>query len=111
MKLEAITRGPALNPDKGAPIDTVPGNVGPLTGVVLGAEHPVPAHYDKPVSPWHLQEHMESSGFPFVDARCADVIEYAFRRKGGRQGLIDDLLKARHCLDAAVEHLRKGGAA
>ena len=111
MKLGDITRGPALNPDKGAPIDTVPGNVGPLTGVVLGADYHVPAHYDKPVMPWHLQEHMESSGSPFVDARRADVIEYAFRLKGGRAALIEDLLKARHCLDAAVEHLRKGGVA
>lgn len=61
-----------------------------------------PKHYDKPVTPWDLQQHMESSGSAFVDARRTDVIEYAFRMKGN---LLEDLKKARHCLDAAIQHL------
>ncbi len=61
-----------------------------------------PPHYDKPVTPWDLQRHMESSGDAFVDARRTDAIEYAFRMKGD---LLGDLKKARHCLDAAIEHL------
>ena len=61
-----------------------------------------PAHYDKPVTPWMLQEHMESSGNAFVDARRADAIEYAFRIKDDLKG---DLIKAKHCLEAAIAQL------
>lgn len=63
-----------------------------------------PTHYDKPVTPWDLQRHMETSGSAFIDARRTDVIEYAFRMKGD---LLGDLKKARHCLDAAIEHLEE----
>lgn len=66
----------------------------------------VPAHYDKPVQPWDLQRGMETSGSAFVDARRTDAIEYCFRMKGD---LIGDLKKARHCLEAAIEHLEKMG--
>lgn len=58
-----------------------------------------PPHYDKPVTPWHLEEHMESSGNAFVDSRRTDVIEYVFRIK---DNLLEDLKKARHCLDEAI---------
>jgi len=61
-----------------------------------------PAHYDKPVTPWMLQEHMETSGNAFVDARRADAIEYAFRIK---DDLKADLIKAKHCLEAAIAQL------
>lgn len=63
-----------------------------------------PKHYDKPVSPWCLERHMESSGNAFVDARRTDAIEYCFRMKGD---LLGDLEKARHCLDAAIEEYKK----
>jgi hypothetical protein len=63
---------------------------------------PVPLHYDKPVQPWDLERHMETSGNAFVDARRTDAIEYCFRVK---DDLISDLQKARHCLDAAIEFL------
>ena len=61
-----------------------------------------PKHYDKPITPWMLEEHMESSGDAFVDSRRSDAIEYAFRIKGD---LLGDLIKARHCIDAAIQKL------
>lgn len=61
-----------------------------------------PKHYDKPVTPWHLEMHMESSGNAFVDSRRSDAIEYCFRIK---DDLLEDLKKARHCLDAAIQVL------
>lgn len=48
---------------------------------------------------------MKSCGVPFVDARRTDIIEYAFRLKGGEEGLIADLKKAKHCCEAALELL------
>jgi len=80
----------------------------PLNDMKCNAAHiekvnnATPAHYDKPVTPWMLQEHMETSGNAFVDARRADVIEYAFRIK---DDLKSDLLKAKHCLEAAIAQL------
>lgn len=62
----------------------------------------IPAHYDKPVQPWDLERHMESSGNAFVDARRTDAIEYCFRMKGD---LLGDLRKAKHCIEAAIEAL------
>lgn len=62
----------------------------------------VPSHYDKPVTPWDLERHMDTSGHAFVDARRTDAIEYAFRIKDDP---LEDLRKARHCLDAAIEFL------
>lgn len=61
-----------------------------------------PSHYDKPVTPWDLQRHMDTSGDAFVDARRTDAIEYCFRMKSD---LIGDLRKARHCIEAAIEQL------
>ena len=66
----------------------------------------IPDHYrptgDGP-TPWDLQKVMQSSGSCFVDARRTDAIEYAFRMKDGK--LLEDLRKARHCLDEAIGHL------
>jgi len=45
---------------------------------------------------------MESSGNAFVDSRRSDAIEYAFRIK---DNLLEDLKKARHCLDEAIRVL------
>jgi hypothetical protein len=64
-----------------------------------------PTHYKTSpdaITPWDLQKHMQSSGSAFVDARRADAIEYAFRLKGD---LLEDLKKARHCLDEAIGEL------
>lgn len=61
-----------------------------------------PKHYNKPVTPWDLERHMESSGNVFVDARRTDAIEYCFRMK---DDLLADLKKARHCLDEAITTL------
>lgn len=61
-----------------------------------------PKHYNKPVTPWMLEEHMESSGNAFVDSRRSDAIEYAFRIK---DDLLSDLKKARHCIDEAIRVL------
>jgi hypothetical protein len=65
---------------------------------------PIPSHYNKPVTPWDLELHMESSGSAFVDARRTDTIEYAFRKK---DNMLEDLMKARHCLDAAIQELSR----
>lgn len=62
----------------------------------------VPKHYDKAVTPWDLERCMDSSGNAFVDARRTDAIEYCFRVK---DSLLDDLKKARHCIDAAIKEL------
>ena len=61
-----------------------------------------PEHYAGKVTPWDLQKCMKSSGNAFVDARRTDAIEYAFRIK---DDLLDDLRKARHCLDEAIKVL------
>lgn len=63
-----------------------------------------PKHYNKPIQPWDLERHMESSGNAFVDARRTDAIEYCFRMKGD---LLGDLKKARHCLEVAIGELEK----
>jgi hypothetical protein len=62
----------------------------------------VPKHYDKPVTPWDLERHMETSGNAFVDSRRSDAIEYTFRIK---DDLLGDLRKARHCIDEAIKVL------
>ena len=63
-------------------------------------------HYGERLQPWDLQKHMETSGDAFVDARRADALKYAFRIKGDKDKLIDDLEKAKHCLDAAISQLK-----
>lgn len=59
------------------------------------------------VSPWDLQAEMKTSGIAFVDARRADVLKYTFRLKDGLFTLLQDLKKARHCLDAGIEVLER----
>lgn len=87
-------------------------------GQVLIAGHPEPGaapqevggtHYQQglQVSPWELQRTMKTSGNVFADARRADAIKYTWRMKGDVAKLIEDLKKARHCLDAAIEELDK----
>jgi len=61
-------------------------------------------HYPK-LDPWKLQQEMTTSGNAFVDARRCDTIKYAFRMKGDKVKLLDDLKKARHCIDAAIKEL------
>lgn len=60
-------------------------------------------HYKVKIDPWELQRTMQTSGNAFVDARRADAIKYAWRNKEGK--LLEDLRKARHCLDAAIQEL------
>jgi hypothetical protein len=67
-----------------------------------------PTHYQPTgtgPTPWDLEKTMQSSGSCFVDSRRTDAIEYAYRLKGGPAGLLEDLRKARHCLDEAIAHL------
>lgn len=61
-----------------------------------------PKHYRAEVSPWDLQKYMFSSGNAFVDGRRCDAIKYIFRNK---ESLLEDLKKAKHCLEAAIERL------
>lgn len=63
-------------------------------------------HYESKVDPWELQREMKSSGDAFVDARRADAIKYAWRMKGDKKKLLEDLKKARHCIDAAITQLQ-----
>jgi hypothetical protein len=64
-------------------------------------------HYQQGVStsPWDLQSTMKTSGDAFVDARRADALKYTWRMKGDTTKLIEDLKKARHCLDAAITRM------
>lgn len=62
-------------------------------------------HYAAPVAPWDLQQTMQTSGDAFVDARRADAIKYAWRKKGGDARMLEDLKKAAHCLAAAIQRL------
>lgn len=62
-----------------------------------------PKHYNKAVTPWDLERCMDSSGDAFVDSRRTDAIEYCFRIK---DNLLEDLMKARHCIDAAIQQLQ-----
>ena len=68
---------------------------------------PRPAHYAKPVMPWDLQEHMDSSGDVFIDARRTDIIEYAFRIKGSRHEQKHDLEKVISNAKAAIARMEK----
>jgi len=63
-----------------------------------------PAHYAGTVTPWDLERCMVSSGNAFVDSRRTDAIEYCYRMKGN---LLQDLLKAKHCIEAAIQELEK----
>ena len=63
-----------------------------------------PKHYEGAVTPWDLERCMQSSGNAFVDARRTDAIEYCFRIK---EDLLEDLKKARHCLDEAINEMEK----
>lgn len=65
------------------------------------------AHYGKSLQPWDLQEHMPSSGIASVDGRRCDAIKYSFRMKGDLKKLLDDLKKARHCLDSEISRLEE----
>ena len=74
-------------------------------GRVGGAGMVGGTHYVAATDPWALQKAMQSSGSAFVDARRADAIKYAWRLKGDANKLLEDLKKARHCLDAAIVEL------
>ena len=67
-----------------------------------------PNHYKNGVcEPWALTAAMRSSGNAHVDGcRCA-IIKYAFRIKGDKAKLIDDLQKASHYALEAAAALQK----
>ena len=67
-----------------------------------------PNYYKNGVcEPWDLTAAMRSSGNAHVDGcRCA-IIKYAFRIKGDKAKLIDDLQKASHYALEAAAALRK----
>lgn len=69
----------------------------------VGGEH----YKSASVTPWMLQKHMSTSGSVFVDARRCDAIKYAFRKKGDRAKMLEDLRKAHHCLEGAIEELER----
>lgn len=68
-------------------------------------------HYQEGIqtSPWSLQKTMKSSGNAFVDGRRCDAIKYTHRMKGEGGGALDKLLedmkKARHCLEEGINEL------
>jgi hypothetical protein len=63
---------------------------------------PTPAHYDKPVDPWALIEHMESSGSAFVDFLRGEAIKHIWRDKGD---LKENLQKAAAEINKAISLL------
>lgn len=70
-----------------------------LDKLQVGGTH----HYLKPpVQPWDLMKVMDTSGNAFVDMCRGAVIKYSFRKKSD---MLEDLKKARHYLDAAIEVL------
>jgi hypothetical protein len=83
-------------------VDVLMGVVETVAASPAPAVSKTPAHYAGAVTPWDLQKCMQSSGDAFVDARRTDAIEYAFRLK---DNLEEDLGKAIHCLQAALERL------
>ena len=64
-------------------------------------------HYQAETSPWDLQKSMKSSGNAFVDSRRSDAIRYAWRMKGDKKKLLEDLKKALHCLESGIEALEE----
>jgi len=62
-------------------------------------------HYGEGLQPWDLQKCMQPSSSAFVTARRADAIKYSFRIKGDSDKQLDDLKKARHCLDEAIKYI------
>lgn len=68
------------------------------------------AHYVRcKIQPFDLIKAMEPTGIPFVEFCRGNIIKYAFRKKGGREKMIEDLKKAAHyCEEAAGELLRLG---
>lgn len=64
----------------------------------------VPPHYDKPVQPWDLIEHMDSSGDVLVDHLRATAIEHLFRIK---DDLLGDLIKTQTEITKAIARLKK----
>lgn len=63
-------------------------------------------HYNQgtKTSPWDLQMDMKSSGSLFIDSRRSDAIKYVHRDKGD---MLENLKKARHCIDAAIKYMEK----
>ena len=67
-----------------------------------------PPHYKNGVcEPWDLTSAMRSSGNAHVDGCRCSIIKYAFRIKGDKAKLIDDLEKASHYALEAAAALRK----
>ena len=61
-----------------------------------------PAHYDKPVDPWALIEHMKSSGSAFIDFLRGEAIKHIWRDKGD---LKENLQKAAAEINKAISLL------
>ncbi len=63
-------------------------------------------HYQEgiKVSPWSLQQVMQTSGSAFVDSRRSDAIKYVFRMKGDLR-IAEDMQKAKHCIEAGLIEL------
>lgn len=61
-----------------------------------------PAHYNKPVQPWDLIEHMESSGNALVDFLRGEAIKHIWRNKGS---LKEGLIKAAAEINKAIQTL------
>jgi hypothetical protein len=70
----------------------------------LAIKNGTPPHYDKPVQPWDLIEHMDSSGDVLTDHLRATAIEHLFRIK---EDLLEDLNKAQSEITKAIARLKK----
>lgn len=65
-------------------------------------------HYKRcQVQPFDLFKAMESTGSVFVDSCRTCIIRYAFRIKGDKKKLAEDLRKASHYALEAAKHLEE----
>jgi len=89
----------------GEAFDAVAGNdLARMAGHIEKVNNATPAHYDKPVQPWDLIEHMDSSGDVLIDHLRATVIEHLFRIK---EDMLEDLTKAQSEITKAIARLKK----
>jgi hypothetical protein len=78
-----------------------------------GPEEVDGTHYQQGfrVTPWDLQQVLESTGDVFVDGRRCDILKYVSRIKGEGKNripkLLSDFRKAKHCIEAAIAKLEQ----
>jgi hypothetical protein len=93
-KITGIARNSSEEPEPGTDLQRNAAQV-----EAKNALFATPAHYDKPVMPWDLIEHMESSGNALVDFLRGEAIKHIWRDKGD---LKENLVKAASEIKKAI---------